>query len=108
MGGIIASKYIQEGNKDKVDKLITIGTPYFGAPKALYVFENLVIKPIYEKNEADNISKDDKPTDEGDKIEEDDGKNSETSDQNNLILIMGIMVLVGGLLKNTKDTVKRL
>ena len=72
------------------------------------VSENLVIKPIYEKNEADNISKDDKPTDEGDKIEEDDGKNSETSDQNNLILIMGIMVLVGGLLKNTKDTVKRL
>lgn len=65
------------------------------------VSENLVIKPIYEKNEADNISKNDKPTDEGDKIEEDDGKNSETSDQNNLILIMGIMVLVGGLLKNT-------
>ena len=39
MGGIIASKYIENGNKDKVDKLITIGTPYLGAPKALYVFE---------------------------------------------------------------------
>lgn len=42
MGGLVASKYLvnSEQNQDKVDKLITIGTPYLGAPKALYVFES--------------------------------------------------------------------
>lgn len=39
MGGIIASEYIKDGNADKIDKLITLGTPYLGAPKALNVFE---------------------------------------------------------------------
>ncbi len=41
MGGIVASAYIarSEENKNKVDKLITLGTPYLGAPKALYTFE---------------------------------------------------------------------
>lgn len=42
MGGLVASKYLANGskNQEKVDKLITIGTPYLGAPKALYVFES--------------------------------------------------------------------
>ena len=39
MGGIVASKYIANRNENKVEKLITLGTPYLGAPKALYAFE---------------------------------------------------------------------
>ncbi|MDC0706643.1 MULTISPECIES: OmpL47-type beta-barrel domain-containing protein [Priestia] len=39
MGGLVASRYIADGNSDKVDKLVTIGTPYLGAPKAFYGFE---------------------------------------------------------------------
>ncbi len=41
MGGIVASSYMarSEENKAKVDKLITLGTPYLGAPKALYMLE---------------------------------------------------------------------
>lgn len=41
MGGLVASDYINRSdyNKEKVEKLITLGTPYLGAPKALYVFE---------------------------------------------------------------------
>ncbi|MFC3750102.1 alpha/beta fold hydrolase, partial [Paenibacillus sp. GCM10012306] len=38
MGGLVATKYIQNarsvGEDDKVRKLITLGTPYLGAPKA--------------------------------------------------------------------------
>jgi pimeloyl-ACP methyl ester carboxylesterase len=39
MGGLVAAKYIANGNAHKIDKFITIGTPHLGAPKALYVFE---------------------------------------------------------------------
>ncbi|KUO75864.1 MAG: hypothetical protein APF81_05395 [Desulfosporosinus sp. BRH_c37] len=39
MGGLVATNYISNGNANKVNKLITLGTPYLGAPKALYVFE---------------------------------------------------------------------
>lgn len=41
MGGLVASKYLTRSseNQTKVNKLITIGTPYLGAPKALYVLE---------------------------------------------------------------------
>lgn len=41
MGGIVASEYLRRStdNQEKVDKLITLGTPYLGAPKALYVLE---------------------------------------------------------------------
>ncbi|PYE47191.1 alpha-tubulin suppressor-like RCC1 family protein, partial [Paenibacillus barcinonensis] len=39
MGGIIATEYINLGNGSNVDKLVTIGTPYLGAPKAAYTFE---------------------------------------------------------------------
>jgi pimeloyl-ACP methyl ester carboxylesterase len=41
MGGLVASKYIanKQANADKVDKFITLGTPYYGAPKALYMME---------------------------------------------------------------------
>lgn len=41
MGGIVASSYLarSSANRTKTDKLITVGTPYTGAPKALYVME---------------------------------------------------------------------
>ncbi len=34
MGGLIASKYVADNTAEKVDKLIFIGTPHLGAPKA--------------------------------------------------------------------------
>jgi len=39
MGGLVSLKYIDLFGSDKINKLITIGTPYLGAPKALYTFE---------------------------------------------------------------------
>ena len=41
MGGIVCSYYLTLGqeNVDKTQQVITIGTPYGGAPKAAYVFE---------------------------------------------------------------------
>lgn len=41
MGGIVASAYCADSaqNRNKVDKLITIGTPYTGAPKNIYIAE---------------------------------------------------------------------
>lgn len=36
MGGLVATEYIRQVNA--VDKLITIGTPYLGAPKAVSIF----------------------------------------------------------------------
>jgi hypothetical protein len=41
MGGLVASKYISKSttNKNKVEKLITMGTPYLGSPKVLHVLE---------------------------------------------------------------------
>lgn len=41
MGGLVAAKYIQmsSGNREKVEKVITMGTPFLGAPKALYILE---------------------------------------------------------------------
>jgi|GEM_PF-1868837 len=38
MGGIVASRFIADGNKDKIRKLVTLGTPYLGSPKVPYVF----------------------------------------------------------------------
>ncbi|NOJ73392.1 OmpL47-type beta-barrel domain-containing protein, partial [Paenibacillus alvei] len=38
MGGIVATKYINLGYGKNVDKLVTVGTPYLGAPKAAYIF----------------------------------------------------------------------
>ncbi|MCD7853287.1 MAG: leucine-rich repeat protein [Oscillospiraceae bacterium] len=37
MGGLVATQYISNTGGDKVEKLITVATPYLGAPKALYV-----------------------------------------------------------------------
>ncbi len=34
MGGLLAKRYIYDNSADKVDKLIFIGTPHLGAPKA--------------------------------------------------------------------------
>lgn len=39
MGGLVATEYIKEGNASSIDKLITIGTPYLGSPKSVYMFE---------------------------------------------------------------------
>lgn len=41
MGGLVASSYLNRSanNRAKVNKFISIGTPYTGAPKALYVIE---------------------------------------------------------------------
>lgn len=41
MGGLVASQYItfSSSTMNKVDKLITLGTPFTGAPKALHVME---------------------------------------------------------------------
>ncbi|MBQ7936677.1 MAG: hypothetical protein IJ333_10100 [Clostridia bacterium] len=41
MGGIVASSYLARSlyNRNKVNKFISVGTPYTGAPKALYVIE---------------------------------------------------------------------
>jgi len=40
MGGLIATKFIQkEENFNKVDKMITAGTPYLGSPKSLWTLE---------------------------------------------------------------------
>ena len=38
MGGIVTSRFIADGNKDKIRKLVTLGTPYLGSPKTPYVF----------------------------------------------------------------------
>ncbi|WP_188831521.1 esterase/lipase family protein, partial [Paenibacillus aceti] len=38
MGGLLATEYINEGHGKNIDKLVTIGTPYLGAPQALYIF----------------------------------------------------------------------
>ena len=51
MGGLIASEFLRRNNENinKVEKLITLGTPYLGAPKALYTletgnfFDNLIL-----------------------------------------------------------------
>ncbi|OKP93859.1 hypothetical protein A3849_30350, partial [Paenibacillus sp. P46E] len=39
MGGLISTEYINKGNANKIDKLITLGTPYLGAPQAVNIFE---------------------------------------------------------------------
>lgn len=39
MGGLVANRYITKGNASKIAKLVTIATPYFGSPKALYTLE---------------------------------------------------------------------
>ena len=42
MGGLVASSYIAMGNnqKNKVKKLITLGTPFLGAPESINVYMN--------------------------------------------------------------------
>lgn len=38
MGGLVARIYIQKYGEKRVEKLITLGTPYYGAPEALRLF----------------------------------------------------------------------
>ena len=40
LGGIVASYYMAENGYDKIEKFISIGTPFFGAPKTLHTFED--------------------------------------------------------------------
>lgn len=40
MGGLVASKYIKSSTgQSKTEKMITLGTPYFGSPRSVYVME---------------------------------------------------------------------
>ncbi len=50
MGGLVASSYLDASaeNRQKVDKFISIGTPYTGAPKALYVMETGDLMRIFD------------------------------------------------------------
>lgn len=61
MGGLIASRYIADGNGSKIRRLITLGTPYLGAPKAAYVFATgeLINAPLFlpgPRNGVRNVS----------------------------------------------------
>ncbi len=40
MGGLVTQNYIEEGGADKVSRALTIGTPYWGAPKSLIALMN--------------------------------------------------------------------
>ncbi|NLD47433.1 MAG: hypothetical protein GX660_09570, partial [Clostridiaceae bacterium] len=40
MGGIVSAKYASLGNLNKIDKFVSIGTPYLGSPKVLYATES--------------------------------------------------------------------
>lgn len=39
MGGLVATEFIRQGNGHLIDKLITLSTPFLGAPQAAYMFE---------------------------------------------------------------------
>ena len=38
MGGLVAARYIVHGHGDRINQLITLGTPWLGAPKVPYIF----------------------------------------------------------------------
>jgi len=38
MGGLVAAQFIANGNGNRINNLITVGTPYLGSPKGPYVF----------------------------------------------------------------------
>jgi len=40
MGGLVASRYFKDTNGEKIDQIITCGTPYEGAPKLLNAVQN--------------------------------------------------------------------
>ena len=40
MGGLVAKRYILDNPQHNIDKMITIGTPFLGAPKAIVTMEN--------------------------------------------------------------------
>jgi pimeloyl-ACP methyl ester carboxylesterase len=40
MGGLVTQAYIAEGGAEKVSRAVTIGTPYWGAPKSLIALMN--------------------------------------------------------------------
>ncbi|MEK4451021.1 OmpL47-type beta-barrel domain-containing protein [Paenibacillus sp. FSL L8-0506] len=39
MGGIVATEFIRQGNSNLIKKMITIGTPFLGAPQAINMLE---------------------------------------------------------------------
>jgi pimeloyl-ACP methyl ester carboxylesterase len=64
MGGLIAEAYVQSSNTraQKVDSIITMGTPYWGAPLAYYTavngytFGNWLVNPLQMKWLAQNMT----------------------------------------------------
>ncbi len=57
MGGIVSSNYLAKYGYEKLDKLITLGTPYLGAPKALYTFETGLFLDGFKGNATSSIIK---------------------------------------------------
>ena len=57
MGGLIASKYCANSsvNRGKVDKLITLGTPYTGSPQLVYVAETGDFNPFLNDNKIKSL-----------------------------------------------------
>jgi len=60
MGGLVAARYIADGHGDRINTLITLGTPFLGAPRVPYIFAtgNLVEIPILPgpRNGVRNVS----------------------------------------------------
>lgn len=63
MGGLVASKYLANSsiNRNKVDKLITLGTPYTGTPHLIYVAEtgdfNFILSSIHLDDDIKELVK---------------------------------------------------
>ena len=57
MGGLVASKYCanSSANRGKVDKLITIGTPYTGSPQLVYVAETGDFNPLLSNSKIKEL-----------------------------------------------------
>ncbi|MCL2841395.1 MAG: alpha/beta fold hydrolase [Defluviitaleaceae bacterium] len=60
MGGLISARYIADGHGDRINTLITLGTPFLGSPRVPYIFAtgNLVEIPILPgpRNGVRNVS----------------------------------------------------
>ena len=60
MGGLIVSRYIADGHGDRINTLITLGTPFLGSPRVPYIFAtgNLVEVPLLPgpRNGVRNVS----------------------------------------------------
>jgi pimeloyl-ACP methyl ester carboxylesterase/DUF971 family protein len=57
MGGLVARRYITSTPNHQVRRLITVGTPWLGAPKALYILETGQFLKWYQKIAFDSTIK---------------------------------------------------